>query len=674
MDADHGACTLTKKLLEALKESVPERTLQEKKSSHPWLTAKAEALVAAKHAAIGTEREKEAVEACSAGLLEEYKAYVDRVHAEMTKMLAGSRKFWKRSSELSNQKCKTCSVPALKDSEGVLGEDSKGKWYTQANDKANLFAKTFAAKYKLEKASDNEYSALEAQDAQLEWELPGQEAAEAVLKALDEESATGPDLVPTRFLHHCAAELAKPLHKLAGKILDTGRWPELWLQHWILPLYKKKAVWSAGNYRGVHLTAQLAKATERLLQKAFGEFMFSTPVAGHNQFAYRPERGARDVLALFTLTGIRAFNNRRKVGVHCADVSGAFDRVCTRRLLQKLESFGVPEKWLKLFGSWLRMRPAKVVVGGMLSEELALADMVFQGTVWGPQLWNAFFSDADKPVRKKGFTEIVYADDFNGYKEFPRSTTNKQVLEEVAACKQELHRWGQANSVTFDKGKESAHVLCKDQPEGEALLTLGVLFDGKLTMEAAVREMVTEAQWRLRVLERSAKYFTARQLVTKYKARVLSYLEYRTPAVYHATDTVLERLDKVQTGFLNRLGFTEAEALETFKLAPLCSRRDMAMLGVLHRAALGKGPAHFQEFFQVDTQVRRGTTRRSLLRHDKPLVEYRKGRFLEVLRRSALGLVAVYNLLSAKAVAAKTVRSFQAQLQEVLLELSLIHI
>ena len=64
------------------------------------------------------------------------------------------------------------------------------------------------------------------------------------------------------------------------------------------------------------------------------------------------------------------------------------------------------------------MRPAKVVVGEVLSEELAPADMAFQGIVWGSQFWNAFWSDADKPVRKKGFTEIVYADDLNGYKEF----------------------------------------------------------------------------------------------------------------------------------------------------------------------------------------------------------------------------------------------------------------
>ena len=67
--------------------------------------------------------------------------------------------------------------------------------------------------------------------------------------------------------------------------------------------------------------------------------------------------------------------------------------------------------------------------------------------------------------------------------------------------------------MTFDKGKESAHMLCKDKPEGKVLLTLGVLFGDKLIMKAAVREMVTKAQWRLRVLERSTKYSTALQKV-----------------------------------------------------------------------------------------------------------------------------------------------------------------
>ena len=117
----------------------------------------------------------------------------------------------------------------------------------------------------------------------------------------------------------------------------------------------------------------------------------------------------------------------------------------------------------------------------------------------------------------------------------------------------------------------------KDSPEGDNFRILGVLFDGKLTMVAAVKEMANEARWRLRVLERSGTYFDVPQLVLKYKARVLSYLEYRTAAVYHAADSVLETVDKVQRGFVKRLGLTEVDALVEFRLTPLSCRRDMAI-------------------------------------------------------------------------------------------------
>ena len=41
------------------------------------------------------------------------------------------------------------------------------------------------------------------------------------------------------------------------------------------------------------------------------------------------------------LTWILGFNAGEKFGVHCADVSGAFDRVLTARLVAKLDSKGV---------------------------------------------------------------------------------------------------------------------------------------------------------------------------------------------------------------------------------------------------------------------------------------------------------------------------------------------
>ena len=143
-------------------------------------------------------------------------------------------------------------------------------------------------------------------------------------------------------------------------------------------------------------------------------------------------------------------------------------------------------------------------------------------------------------------------------------------------------------------------------------------------------------------------------LISLYKSHLLGFLEYRTPAIYHATRGVLSRLDRLQARFLEKSGINEVEALMEFNLAPLCTRRDIAMLGLIHRTVLGKGPQHFQGLFsQVSLHAGRPVVKdmRTTLKH--PLV-----------RRSALGLAAIYNLLPASFVRAPSVSTFQSRLQE----------
>ena len=68
-----------------------------------------------------------------------------------------------------------------------------------------------------------------------------------------------------------------------------------------------------------------------------------------------------------------------------------------------------------------------------------------------------------------------------------------------------------------------------------------------------------------------------------YKIRVVSFIEYRSAAIYHASDTVLHAIDGVQARFLRDMGVTAIKALLDFNLAPLGSRRDIAMLGLIQR-------------------------------------------------------------------------------------------
>ena len=76
--------------------------------------------------------------------------------------------------------------------------------------------------------------------------------------------------------------------------------------------------------------------------------------------------------------------------VYFSDISGAFDRVRTERLLEKCRLAGVGETILKFLRSYLSPRVAQVVVDGEVSKTFTLEDEVFQGTVLGPPLWNIF--------------------------------------------------------------------------------------------------------------------------------------------------------------------------------------------------------------------------------------------------------------------------------------------
>ena len=168
-------------------------------------------------------------------------------------------------------------------------------------------------------------------------------------------------------------------------------------------------------------------------------------------------------------------------------------------------------------------------------------------------------------------------------------------------------------------------------------------------MQDAAQETLKEVGRKLPSLYRSSKYHTDAELVNLYKARVPGYLEYRTPACYHASDTVLQPLDDLQNRFLRQTGVTPLEALMVFNLAPLTTRRDVAMLGVIHRAALKKGSKHFHSYFSLAEKGSRPETRlqKRRTKHERQLREYRAGALLNVLRRSVLGLVTVYNLLLA---------------------------
>ena len=657
-EADAAAERFTEFVLDAAKRHIPTKKVMNRPYKHPWIDDDCRELLRKKHEQIGQPGFVAARDACLQGFRAAQAKFLDVTRKKLKQ--ASSKDWWRESKELLSQSTGRENIPPLQ---------SKDVWAKTPAEKADLLSDTFVAKARLCEVAQNEFTEIEPSGAQLRGFLRLRvRAVLRILKDLDENSGTGPDLLPTMILRRCAKELALPVTLLSRICLNQGRWPQCWRFHWIHPLHKKKSKADPLNYRGVHLTPQLAKVVERAIGSLFVPWLSANGFGDH-QYAYSKNKSHRDVLAINVCCWLLLLEEDHAIGLYCSDVSGAFDRVSHERLGQKLRASGLPNNVVVFLQSWLEDRLSSVVVGGAFSSDTILADSVFQGTVLGPPLWNTFYADASRAIRRHGFIETIFADDFNCWVALAKSVDEVDAVLILSECQYSLHAWGAANQVSFDPLKESFAVLRREKPLGELFRLLGVKFDTKLLMHEGAREVSVEAGWRLQSILKARRFFSTFELVRLYKSLVLSFIESGVAGYYHAAPSVLHCIDRVQLRMLRETGLTEEDALLKFNLLPLAMRRDIGILGLLHRVNLGLASKQMAELFPptgpaVVGDYIGGRVRGATAFHTKQLLDRVEARSSEQFRRSMFGMVRCYNVLPQNIVDAPTTTIFQRSLQD----------
>ena len=76
-----------------------------------------------------------------------------------------------------------------------------------------------------------------------------------LLDDLDNNKATGPDLIPTSVLKECGSILTHVLAELFQNSIDTGSVPDDWLTANVVGIYKKGDKQEPANYRPVSLAS-----------------------------------------------------------------------------------------------------------------------------------------------------------------------------------------------------------------------------------------------------------------------------------------------------------------------------------------------------------------------------------------------------------------------------------
>jgi len=354
-------------LMSLCKKYIPQQKIMVKKQSHPWINQACVVAIRAKNASEGLPSFPLQRDRCSHILAEAYRSYVQELKAKLVNLSKSDKQWWRINRELLNKKARLSSIPPLRDDDG--------NWNLDAHGKANLFANTWVEKCKLPPDVEDQFVARPVQ-VQQEFIAIRTRAVYRELSKLDVNKSTGPDQIGARILKELAHELAIPVAILSRRMLYEGCWPALWRVHHLAPVYKRKSMYNAGNYRGVHLTATLSKAVERVIGNPLIAYLQQFGY-GTNQWGFRKSCSARDLTFVCVSSWILAICSGFKIGAYLSDITSAFDRVFKDYLLAKLHSVEIADVFLDFLRSYLEPRIGHVRVDEILSEAFELCNTVF---------------------------------------------------------------------------------------------------------------------------------------------------------------------------------------------------------------------------------------------------------------------------------------------------------
>ena len=112
-----------------------------------------------------------------------------------------------------------------------------------------------------------------------------------------------------------------------------------------------------------------------------------------NQHGFRKNHSCETQLILTVEDLGRNVDNGDQMDMLILDFSKAFEKVPHRRLLSKLQFYGIQGKTLAWIESWLINRSQSVIVDGVCSSSVAVMSAVPQGTVLAPLMFLLFVND-----------------------------------------------------------------------------------------------------------------------------------------------------------------------------------------------------------------------------------------------------------------------------------------
>ena len=173
-------------------------------------------------------------------------------------------------------------------------------------------------------------------------------------------------------LKECSNEISPLLALVYNESLAWGDVPDEWGQAHVSLVLKKGEKYDAANYRPVLLTCICCKTLDHILVSNINKLLALDSILADYQHGFRSQSICETQLVQFVhdiISNLDWAVNRghKQTDLITMDFAMAFDMVPNRRLLHKLEYYGIRGSTHKWIDSWVSGCTQQVVLDGQAS-------------------------------------------------------------------------------------------------------------------------------------------------------------------------------------------------------------------------------------------------------------------------------------------------------------------
>ena len=504
--------------------------------------------------------------------------------------------------------------------------------------------------------------------------LTDADEVQKIITNLKTNKAAGDDNVRPGLLKRCSESLTKPITHIINLSFSTGIVPEQLKLAKVIPVFKKNDKQDPGNYRPISLLSIINKIMEKVMYARVMSFLNKNNILYKYQFGFREGHSTIQAIIEITDNILEELQKKNMVAGIYLDLSKAFDTVCHKILLAKLEHYGIRGEALNWFKSYLKQRKQYTALDEHQSIEQEVPYGVPQGSVLGPLLFLVFVNDIDSAVENNKLR--LFADDSNVFVVSRNPNTLKQNMVKVVI---DLCNWFNANKLTINMSKTAYTIFTPDGKvppclnnitinktvitRVQSVKYLGILLDENLSWEEQIKEVSKKLTKTIQALKIVSKFINTQHRRILYYAYIYSTIQYGIEVYSQGSKNSIKQIQVKQNRALKVLHKKDflTPTIELHREAKVLMVNDIAKVNLLkfvYKQRHGQTPDAFRNYYIENMFIHTHHTRQAKNLH-LPVHNNKFGR-KSVKHRGAI----YWNETDGQTREIKTVKTFAKHVKE----------